>query len=205
MKKYEIVTLFCIQIFTVVILLFTLVKTQDAIKLITTTRKSLDTTIKVMNDINKQNESSKTNDSSQPVPTKPITVDSKAPNFSLKDENNNVKSLKDYKGKKIVLVISDPQCESCKIFYPILNKFIASNSNIQVLIMLIETTPEQNKLYKKEYKINSPLLATPAQEIMTYGITNTPTSIVINPNGVVKGVKVCRTQSELENLVKLAK
>lgn len=182
-------------------LLFITFKLFKINQLVTETRKSLVTTIKVMDEISKQNEANKAEIAKQEVKMKPVTLGSNAPNFSLKDENNKNVILQDYVGKKVVLVISDPQCENCKSFYSVLNKFIASNRDVSVLILLIETTPKQNKLYKKEHNINCKLLATPAKDVIKYGIQSTPTTIIIDEEGVIRGVKVCSTIDELTHLM----
>ncbi|WP_395065404.1 peroxiredoxin family protein [Flavobacterium sp.] len=205
MKNSNSITILSLQFFTFIITLvitFKILKTQQ---LVVETRKNLETTIKVMSDIDKQNKQAVTEKTKQEVKMKPVALGEKAPDFSLKDDNNKIVSLKDYRGKKVILVISDPQCENCQNFYPVLNQFSIIDKNTEVLIMMVETTPEQNKLYKKEKNINAKILATPVNDVISYGIQATPTSIVIDENGFIIGNKVCTTLIELTNLVNIKK
>ena len=100
-----------------------------------------------------------------------------------------------------MIVISDSQCENCDNYYPIVNEFVKNNKAFKVLILEMNSTPEQNKALKTQKNINATLLATPTEIIVNYGISATPTTIIINENGVVTGNKVCKTLGELTSLV----
>jgi thiol-disulfide isomerase/thioredoxin len=79
----------------------------------------------------------------------PLTEGSEAPTFSLKDENSQEVKLEDYKGKKTLLVFSQESCPYCKDFYPVLNEFQAQKEDVNVVVMQIGSTPEQNINKKK--------------------------------------------------------
>jgi methylamine dehydrogenase accessory protein MauD len=132
----------------------------------------------------------------------PLTEGSEAPTFSLKDENSQEVKLEDYKGKKTLLVFSQESCPYCKDFYPVLNEFQAQKEDVNVVVMQIGSTPEQNKKYKQEESITAPLLAASYEQLTAYKIKNTPTSVLLDEEGKVLGTK---NVSKLEELISFVK
>ena len=203
MKQFNLVTLICLQLVTSAALVFTIIKTVKTETLVIETRKSLQTTIKVMADIDNQNKAAIAEQEAQKKEVKmvPLAIGSKAPNFSLKDENNVTVTLSDYKGKKVALVLSDPGCENCDQYYPVINQYVKQNNAIDVLILEINSTVAQNKALKAQKGIHTKLLAMPIEDSIKYGINATPTTIIVDKNGIITGTKVCTTLDELMNLI----
>lgn len=117
----------------------------------------------------------------------PLAAGIPAPDFSLPDENEQEMSLASYKGKKTLLVFSQESCPYCKNFYPVLNEFQAQQADVNVVVMQLGSTPEQNKAYKTKEGIKAPLLAATFAELQAYKVQNTPTSILLDEEGKVLG------------------
>jgi peroxiredoxin len=132
----------------------------------------------------------------------PLAEGSDAPTFALKDENSQEVKLEDYKGKKTLLVFSQESCSYCKNFYPVLNEFKAQHKDMNVVVMQIGSTSEQNKKYKQQEGIETPLLAASYEQLQAYKVQKTPTSILLDEEGKVLGTK---TVSQLNELVAFVK
>jgi methylamine dehydrogenase accessory protein MauD len=133
----------------------------------------------------------------------PLSEGSKAPTFALKNENSQEVKLEDYKGKKTLLVFSQESCGYCQKFYPVINKFQAQQEDVNVVIMQIGSTPEQNKKYKQKESIAAPLLAASYEQLTAYKIKVTPTSVLLDEEGKVLGTK--NNVSKLEELISFVK
>ena len=124
-----------------------------------------------------------------------------APSFALKNEYNNEVSLADLLGKKTLLVFSQESCPFCQEFYPVLNEFQSQNPNINIAIMQLGTSPDQNLIYKTKQGIESTILAATYDELEAYKITRTPTSVLIDENGKILGVKGISKLNDLTSFV----
>ncbi|MFT5914492.1 MAG: thioredoxin-related protein, partial [Bacteroidia bacterium] len=89
----------------------------------------------------------------------------------------------------------------CQKFYPVLNEFVAQKEDVNVVIMQIGSTPEQNKKYKAQQGIKSTLLAATQNELMNYKVQGTPTSVLLDEEGKVIGSKTVFQLEELLNFV----
>jgi methylamine dehydrogenase accessory protein MauD len=132
----------------------------------------------------------------------PLPKGVEAPAFALKNENGQEVKLEDLKGKKTLLVFSQESCGYCQKFYPVINQFQAEQENINVVVMQIGSTPEQNKKYKKKEEINPSLLAASYDQLKAYRVTETPTSILLDEDGKVLGTKKVFKLEELVSFVK---
>lgn len=102
-----------------------------------------------------------------------LTEGIKAPDFTGKDQNNHTISLKDYKGKKVVLYFypqdNTPTCtvQACNL-----------RDNFSLLkkngIIVIGISPDDTKSHKKfeaKYQLPFPLIADTSHEIINkYGV-----------------------------------
>jgi peroxiredoxin len=113
-----------------------------------------------------------------------------AADFALKDEQNNEVNLSDFKGKKVLMVFSQKGCGYCEQFYPALNEFTKQpHPGLEVVMLQVNSTPEANKAFKAEKDISVPILAATNQELMDYRVKGTPTSVLIDEEGIVVGSK----------------
>lgn len=127
----------------------------------------------------------------------------KAPNFSAKDQDGNVHTLVDYKGKKLVLFFypkaSTPGCtlEACNL-RDNYETFIAKN--YALLGVSADTEKAQSK-FRDKHKFQFPLLADEDKQVVTsYGVFGPKkfmgrtydgihrTTFIIDENGVIENV-----------------
>ena len=102
-----------------------------------------------------------------------LEVGTKAPEFTLPDQNNQLHSLKDYRGKKVVLYFypkdDTPGCtaQACGFgdLYP---QFMEKNA---VILGVSKDTVESHKQFEEKYHLPFPLLADVEKEVCeAYGV-----------------------------------
>ena len=97
-----------------------------------------------------------------------LKVGDKAPNFSAKDEQGNVISLSDYKGKKLVVFFypkaSTPTCttEACNLRD---NYADLKDKGYEILGVSADSAKRQSN-FKEKYKFPYPLLADEDKEVI---------------------------------------
>jgi methylamine dehydrogenase accessory protein MauD len=202
MKKSIIISLIALQALTLVGVATTAYFTfmnkariRATQRVMVDTQEQLGTTFEFMNKVAEQ--TAKAEDAKLP-----LAEGSEAPAFALKDENSQEVKLEDYKGKKTLLVFSQEACPYCKDFYPVLNEFQAQKEDINIVVMQIGSTPEQNKKYKQKENITAPLLAASYEQLTAYKIQSTPTSVLLDEEGKVLGTKTVASLEELTSFVK---
>ena len=86
------------------------------------------------------------------------------------------------------MVFSQEGCGYCEQFYPALNEFMKTpHPDLEVVMLQVNSTPEANKKFKAEHGINVPILAASNQELIDYRVKGTPTSVLIDEEGIVIG------------------
>lgn len=130
-----------------------------------------------------------------------LAAGSEAPAFSLQNEEGKEVSLADLHGKKTLLVFSQESCPYCQNFYPVLNDFGAAREDVNVVVMQLGSTPEQNKAYKQQQGIDATVLAAGADELVAYKVTKTPTSVLLDEEGKVLGTRAVTQLAELNAFV----
>ena len=164
---------------------------QAAQRVIVDTQDSMASTISFIDKIQKAQEQMENL-------RKEIEPGTPAAEFALKDEHNNEVALSDFKGKKVLMVFSQKGCGYCDKFYPVLNEFMKQpRPDLEVVMLQLNSTPEANKAFKAEKNLNMPILAASNKELMDYFVKGTPTSILIDEEGIVAGSKTVSTLDEL--------
>jgi peroxiredoxin len=108
--------------------------------------------------------------------------------FSLKDLNGNQVTLKDFRGKPLLLLFWATWCPSCCEEIPFLEKFyLERKTQLTVLGLVIDG--EKDKKVKdivKKHQISFPVLLDPKEKIArAYGVKFIPNFFLINPSGIV--------------------
>ena len=108
----------------------------------------------------------------------PLSVGSAAPDFSLKDQNNEIVSLKDFRGEKAVLMVFYPWAFTgiCTNEMGVIRDRISEFSNdvVQVLTISVDS-PYSHKVFGQRDRFDFPLLADfwPHGEVAAaYGVFN---------------------------------
>jgi len=126
----------------------------------------------------------------------------KAPDFALKDINNQVVSLESLsKERKKIVVFSSAYCPYCEDYYPELDKFSKSNKDIDVVVIQAESTPESNKKFIEDNKYHFNILSSEHSVVQDYKISSTPTTVILDKNNTVLSASIAASQNDLNNLL----
>ena len=109
-----------------------------------------------------------------------------APTFTLKNLAGEEVSLKDYRGKKVMLNFWATWCPPCKEEMPAMEKFYQQNSN-DIEILAVNLDPQNNvEAFVKEKELTFPiLLDQEGSTQQTYSIISIPTTFIIDEQGLI--------------------
>jgi len=108
-----------------------------------------------------------------------------APDFQLKTLGGGNLTLKQYRGRRVLLIFSAPDCEPCNQLAPQLSKIHASTPALQ-LVMVARGEAEANRRKAAEHGFNFPVGLQRHWEISRdYGIFATPVAFLIDEHGQV--------------------
>ena len=108
-----------------------------------------------------------------------------APDFTLPSLDGREISLKDYRGRKVLLVFSDPQCGPCNAVAPELERIHRASNGLQVL-MVSRGDLEANRNKAGEHGATFPIVLQRHWEISrAYGMFATPIGYLIDENGKI--------------------
>jgi len=110
-----------------------------------------------------------------------------APQFTLPDIHGETVSLEQFRGRKVLLVFTDPQCGPCDALAPDLVKLHAKHGNNGLAVVMVgRGSPEQNKEKAKDHGIIFPFLLQERWKLSRqYGIFATPVAFLIGKDGVI--------------------
>lgn len=108
-----------------------------------------------------------------------------APAFRLARVDGGELALDDYRGQRVLLVFSDPNCGPCNQLAPELERVHRSSSGLQVL-MVSRGDPETNRRKVSEHQLTFPVVLQHRWEISReYGIFATPIAYLINEQRII--------------------
>jgi peroxiredoxin len=112
----------------------------------------------------------------------------RAPSFNLPDLDGRTVSLDQYRGRRVLLVFSDPKCGPCETLLPELVRFeCEQNDGAIALIMVGRGEAEMNRRKAQDYGVNFPVVLQRHWELSAeYGIFATPAAFLIGPDGVIE-------------------
>ena len=113
-----------------------------------------------------------------------------APDWKLKDLKGEMVSLKDFRGKTVVLNFWATWCGPCKMEIPTFSDFAKENPDIPVLGIAVDGSPEFLRRASKKLKIDYPVLVADAKVQENYKVNNLPTTVIVGPEGKIKDVHV---------------
>jgi|GEM_PF-6732668 len=115
-----------------------------------------------------------------------LKAGTRAPLFSLPDLDGRAISLEEYRGRRVLLVFSDPNCGPCNALAPELVRLDAENSALQ-LLMVSRGDLEENRLKAREHGFMFPVVLQDAWNLSKeYGIFATPVAFLIDEEGVIE-------------------
>jgi len=110
-----------------------------------------------------------------------------APTFDLPDLNGQIRSLNDFRGKRVLLILSDPNCGPCQELVPSLTHLHQQSrpDDFQIL-MVSKGKLELNQQKAREHSVQFPVLLQRGAEIAKkYGIFATPVGYLIDERGTL--------------------
>ena len=115
-----------------------------------------------------------------------LKAGTRAPLFSLPDLHGQAISLEEYRGWRVLLVFSDPNCGPCNALAPELVRLAAETSAFQ-LLMVSRGDLEENRLKAREHGFMFPVVLQDKWKLSKeYGIFATPVAFLIDDEGVIE-------------------
>jgi peroxiredoxin len=108
-----------------------------------------------------------------------------APSFRLPRLDGGELSLGELRGKRVLLVFSDPNCGPCQMVAPKLEEFHREHAEISI-VMISRGEPKENRAKVKEHGLTFPVVLQQQWEISRrYAIFATPVGYALNEEGVI--------------------
>ncbi|MDQ3866029.1 MAG: peroxiredoxin family protein [Actinomycetota bacterium] len=110
---------------------------------------------------------------------------SAAPDFDLPDLGGRTVSLTDYRGRRLLLVFSDPECGPCDALAADLARFHEEHrDNGLDIVMVARGGIEENRRRVEEHGIEFPVVLQPGWRLSKeYGIFATPVAFLVDEQG----------------------
>lgn len=197
MKKTAIYGLLGLQLFTLMGVCFIAIRIYATEKSVKTTQESLINTVAFMDDLVKKRKV-------EEEMNRPLAIGEKAPDFSLVADNGNKISLDTYKGEPVLLVFTEPGCEYCELFFPVLNDYLTRENSIEVAVMHFNSTQEENKAYKEEFQLKATFLAASEQDLINYKARTTLKAVLVDEAGNIANVGEVFEIEDIETLIATA-
>jgi peroxiredoxin len=111
-----------------------------------------------------------------------------APTFRLPDLSGRPVALDDYRGRKVLLVFTDPHCKPCDNLAPHLARVHREHQgNGLQLVMVGRGDAEENRRKAKDHGLDFPVVLQKNWEVSKqYGIFATPVGFLISEQGVIE-------------------
>jgi peroxiredoxin len=128
-----------------------------------------------------------------------------APDFKIKDINQQTQSLSQYKGKVVLLHFWTDFCQSCRAEFPRMQAaYQALKSNdFELLAINIGQPSSVSKDFQKDFEVSFPMLVD-IQKVTKdlYAINAFPTNYFINPEGkIIRRITGWLTKNQIEVII----
>ena len=120
-----------------------------------------------------------------------LKVGAAAPNFEVVDLNGEKHKLSEYEGTGVVLNFWGTWCEPCEREFPAMTRQYdeMKDEGVQIIALNYAQTDFEVKKYVENMGMTFPVAIDKTKSVFTaYNIDPLPTSIFINPQGVVERV-----------------
>ncbi|MGD0820147.1 MAG: TlpA disulfide reductase family protein [Desulfomonilia bacterium] len=128
-----------------------------------------------------------------------------APDFSLKDLSGKVRSLKDYRGKVVLLDFTTTWCPYCKKDIPNLKKLhtVMKGKDFELISIYVMESPQKVASFAEKYSLPyTILLDNDATVARTYGVRGVPTKVVVSKNGNIGCWQCTSAEDKIDELLK---
>jgi peroxiredoxin len=110
-----------------------------------------------------------------------------APNFNLPSVDGQNVSLKQFLGRRVLLVFSDPSCGPCNSLIPRLERLARRTPDIQI-IMISRDGIEVNRAKVAQHGLTFPVLLQRRSEVSRrFEMFATPVAYFIDQKGIIRG------------------
>ncbi len=127
---------------------------------------------------------------------------SKAPEFTLKTLKGEEISLRDLRGKVVLLNFWATWCPPCKeempLFVEVYRKY--REKGFEILAVSMDSKPEPVEKFVREYRFPFPVLMDDGNVSTKYGVQGLPTSFLIDRDGEVVKVRLGKYKEIEEDL-----
>jgi peroxiredoxin len=108
-----------------------------------------------------------------------------APEFRLPCLDGTERSLEGFRGRRVLLIFSDPHCGPCEALAPDLAKFHRAQTGVSV-VMISRGEPKENRAKVKEHDLSFPVLLQQRWEVSRlYAMFATPMAYLIDEQGII--------------------
>ncbi len=128
-----------------------------------------------------------------------------APNFTLKDLSGKTRSLKDYRGKIVLLDFTTTWCPYCKKDIPNLKKLYTSmkGKDFELISIYVAESPKKVASFVEKYALPYTILVdSEASVARAYGIRGVPTKIVVAKSGLISCWQCTSAEDKIDELLK---
>jgi len=124
------------------------------------------------------------------------------PDFTLKTIDGREVSLKDYRGKVVLINFWATWCPPCRNEMPLFVRVYKSyrDKGFEILAISTDSSLDPVKKFVKEFRINFPVLYDDKNVVSLYGIQGLPTSFLIDREGKVVKVRLGKYKEIEEDL-----
>jgi peroxiredoxin len=141
---------------------------------------------------------------SNPCPVK----DAPAPEFILQNLDGEQVSLKDYRGKTVVLNFWQTTCSWCHYQMPFIQKALDKYESSGLAVLAVNVAESREKVieYRDEGNYTLTFLLDSDAKVNTdYCVPGLPATIFINKEGIIKDAKLgaFQTEGEIDDYLKL--
>jgi len=133
-----------------------------------------------------------------------IKAGTAAPGFALPDIDGRRVDLAEYRGRRVLLVFSDPECGPCEALMPDLVARERSHGDEFAVILVGRGDVAENRGRRDRYGARFPIVVQRGWTISKqYGIFSTPAAFLIGPDGILEQ-DVARGGAEILQLADVA-
>ena len=128
-----------------------------------------------------------------------------APDFSLKDLSGKIRSLKDYRGKVVLLDFTTTWCPYCKKDIPNLKKLNTTmkGKDFELISIYVMESPQKVASFAEKYSLPYTILIdNDAKVARAYGVRGVPTKVVVSKNGNIGCWQCISAEDKIDELLK---
>lgn len=128
-----------------------------------------------------------------------------APNFTLKDLKGNSRSLKDYRGKIVLLNFTTTWCPYCVKDIPNLKKLYTTmkGKNFELISIYVAESPKRVAAFAQKNSLPYTILVDPEATVArTYGVRGVPMKVVVAKSGIVGCWQCVSAENKIDELLK---